>query len=161
MKIDLMKYIPNKIIPKQGNLKEFSISEHNSNLLLFYKGCRKKILLPRFVNLSEEDFVAIGLYLAEGQKYVNLDKKYHHSGEIDFSNSELISLELFCKFIKKLNISSKEFRWEIVLNVKRKFIDKSLLLNYWVENLNLDFEKRRPKSVRYSGSLFTNPKTVS
>lgn len=154
MNVNIKNYLPETIIPKKGKNKKLKVYAFKDRFLLTTKRCRKSIILPRIFNLDDKDLISLGLYLAEGQKYINLDHNYHHSGEIVFSNSELISLKLFLKLMKKFGISASEFRWTISLNVNFKDkVCKKELFNYWTKHLGLIPSKARLVWLFYSGTL--------
>src|SRR3989344_5075835 len=145
MIIDLKEYIPNKIIPRIGKLKSLKVSENNNKLILRAKDCRKVITLNRFTNLSNEDFIAIGIYFAEGQRRINLNKQIHHSGEIAISNGDLKCLQIFCNLMEKLGIKRTEFKVYAGLNINLKEkISQREVLDYWLSSLNLTKACLRP-----------------
>lgn len=154
MIINLKDYIPLEVIPRQGNVKPLNVIEGHSSLQLNARNCRKSLILPKFIEFNDNDFMAIGLYLAEGQKFVNLDRKTHHTGEIDFAMSELNCLELFCNFIEKIGISRTELKICVNLNINFKYqISEEEVLDYWIKSLNLTRASLRPTSrVSYTGT---------
>ena len=106
------------------------------------------------VSLDENDLVAIGLYFAEGDKYVNLNKKYHHSGETAFVSNEKVCLCRIINLFEKLGVSKEDLRWRIGLNIKHD-LNKENLLNYWISQLELNPSNNRPKWIYRTGGINT------
>ena len=67
-------------------------------------------------------------------------------------NSDIISLDLFCNLLNKFGIYRKDLRWCIDLNINYRLINKKKLFNYWIDNMNLEFSKARPRWLKYTGS---------
>ena len=154
MLIDLLNYLPKEIIPKQGAIKILEFYSEKNKLILKSKHC-KKIIINRYLNLSEKDLIAFGLYLAEGQKFVNLERKIHHTGEISISYSDLEGLELFCQLLEKIGIERNSLKIQIDFNINLKNkISKEGLINYWLNSLNLFKKSLRPNfRVRYTSKI--------
>jgi hypothetical protein len=152
-KISLMEFIPRVMVPRNGPLKQLEIEEGENHLKLSSKRC-KSITLPKNLTLESMDFIAIGLYLAEGSKYVNPNNKTKHSGEIDFANCSSISVSIMMDLLSKLGIKSSDLSWKIGLNINyRDTISDDGLFGYWIKELNIIKEKSRPKWFYYSGSI--------
>jgi len=150
-KIELENYLPNSIIPKQGNEKTLTIKKEGNFLKIYCKYYKYPIILKNNIILSEKDLQAIGLYLAEGEIYVNLDRKIHHSGEIEFANSNLYCSRIVCDLLEKFSIKRSELSWKIDLN--KKFLKiKPSVCNYWIKNLGVILDKRRGKWLNVTGT---------
>lgn len=93
-KIQIKEFIPATIIPRNGPVKKLEIMENKDNLILNSPHCRR-VVIPKNIYLNSNDFIAIGLYLAEGTTYCNLNDKTKHSGEIAFANSNPDSVIFF------------------------------------------------------------------
>ena len=150
-----MGYIPNRIIPKRGSFKELNVDLYKDKIILYSKRCRKKIRLSKKIGLTEDDIVGIGLYLSEGQKYVNFGRSYNHSGEIDFSNGQLVCFKPFLSLMSKFGIFSRDFKWRIDLNINYSYMREIDLTNYWVDNLDLEVMNSRPRRIYYTGKKRT------
>ena len=118
-KIDVKKFIPAKLIPRSGNIKKLEITKNGNNIVLSSFRCRS-FILPNKICLSSNDFIAIGLYLAEGTTYCNLNNKTKHSGEIAFANSNPDSIILVCNLLNKFKINTKNLKWKFGLNINYK-----------------------------------------
>jgi hypothetical protein len=152
-KIDVKEFIPAKLIPRSGNIKKLKITENRDNIMLSSFRCRS-LILPKKICLNFNDFIAIGLYLAEGTTYCNLNKKTKHSGEIAFVNSNPDSIIIICKLLNKFKISTNNLKWKIGLNIHYKDkIKEEELFDYWVQKIGLDKNKARPKWFYHSGRL--------
>lgn len=152
-KISIKEFIPNKIIPKQGHIKKLEIIEKDSNIILSSFCCRN-FVLPKKICLNSNDFIAIGLYLAEGTTYCNLNKKTKHSGEIAFANSNPDSVIIVCKLLNKFKISTKNLKWKFGLNINYKGkIKEEELFGYWIKKINVAKDNSRPKWLYYSGKI--------
>lgn len=153
VRLNLKEFCPAKIIPKQGELKKLSVVTNGINLILKTSHC-KEITIPHHICLDENSFIAIGLYFAEGTKYINLDKKTKHCGEIAFANSELNCILLVCELLDRLGINLASIKWKVGINVNYKNeIDKENLFNYWTSKTNLSKNSSRPKWLYYSGRI--------
>ncbi|MBU1245505.1 MAG: hypothetical protein ABIJ20_03015 [Nanoarchaeota archaeon] len=151
MKLNLIEYIPNKIVPKKGEItKKLKIVESNDYYQLEAFRCNS-ILLPKKIFLDERDAISVGLYFAEGYKTSKVSSINNHRGEINFTNSELISLRLFLRFMSKFNIKSKDFSWEVGQNINFRNIKKEEIFNYWIKTLKINPDKSRKKWFRYRG----------
>ncbi|MBT3836292.1 hypothetical protein HOD05_04510 [Candidatus Woesearchaeota archaeon] len=150
--IDLKKYFPKIIVPKIGVDRELMRIENNDNYILSCTFAKKKITIPKRIILNANDFIAIGLYLAEGYTKINRKKKYYHDGSVTFVGSYKEMINPICDLLEKLNISKEKLKWKIGINVniKRKFTE---IIKYWVKNTNLRDENLRAKSVYYTGTL--------
>jgi len=152
-KMDIKKFIPNKIIPRSGPLKRLNILEKENNILLSSLKC-KVVELPKKVRLDHKDFTAIGLYLAEGTTYYNLKNRTKHDGQVAFVNSNAHCIKLVCRLLNKFRIDTKSLSWNVGLNINYKNkVNKERLFNYWVNKLKLDKNKSRPKWIYYSGRI--------
>ena len=133
--------------------KELRTLEIGNKLSLSSLRC-KEVILPRIIYLTYADFVAVGLYLAEGTTYFNLDKKYNHDGEVSLVNSHPECINLFCNLLGKFNISMKKLKWKIGLNINyKKSTDQKTLINYWVHNVSIEKTASRPTWLYYSGKI--------
>ena len=152
-KIDVKEFIPVKIMPRQGALKKLTFTEKGGNLILESTRCRN-IILPKMVNIDHNDFIAIGLYLAEGTTYCNPDKKMKHSGEIVFVNSHSDCIVPICGLLNKFGIKTKNLKWKVGLNINHKGkINEEDLFTYWVNKIQLDENNARPNWLYYSGRI--------
>src|SRR3989338_1093922 len=151
--IKIKELIPAKLIPRSGSIKNLDIKEKHSTLILNTTRCRE-VTLPKYIIMDSEDFIAIGLYLAEGTTYCNLNKKIKHSGEIVFVNSNTNCVSIICKLLGKLCINKKNLKWKIGLNINFKAnINKDKLYNYWVREIGLGRNNSRPNWLYYSGKI--------
>jgi len=151
--LEIKEFLPFKIIPKMGSSKELKLYENKSQFLLKTDKCRFFILNKKII-LDKSDLVAIGLYIAEGDKYINLDRKYHHSGEAAFVSNEKNCLNLIIDLFEKLGIPRDRLKWKIGLNIKHS-LDKEKLFNYWIDQLKLNQRNNRPGWLYRTGSLDT------
>ncbi len=152
MKIDIKKFIPAIVIPRTGQPAKIEVSESKTYYILKFNN--RKFSLPKKVDLDDNDFIAIGLYLAEGTKYVNLGNKIHHDGEVCLVNNDLKSIAIFLDFLEKFGIFRKDVSWKIGLNINfEKTTSKERLFSYWVNNLNLSSKKARPKWLYFTGAV--------
>ena len=146
-RINLKEFIPAKLIPRSGSIKNLDIKEKHSTLILNTPQCRE-VTLPKYIIMDSEDFIAIGLYLAEGTTYCNLNKKIKHSGEIVFVNSNPNCVSIICKLLGKLDINKKNLKWKIGLNINFKAnVNKDKLYNYWVTEIGLGRNNSRPNWI--------------
>ena len=84
----MFTYLPNYIISRSGELKDLEVFVRNNKLVLNCIGSRKSIIFDRYIELNEENFIAIGLYFAEGNKLVSIrSNSTFHSGGTAFCNS--------------------------------------------------------------------------
>jgi len=153
IKINIKEFIPIKIVPRCGPIKRLTLRENRCNLVLSSLHCRD-VILPKNICLNSNDFVAIGLYLAEGTTYCNLDKKVKHSGEIAFANSYPNCVVPVCRLLNKFGISTKNLKWKVGLNINYKNnVNEKDLFNFWVNEVNLDKNNARPAWLYYSGRI--------
>lgn len=157
--IRIKDFLPLFIIPKIGSKKKLDLIENEDSIILKSRRC-KEIVLNKKIILHKNDLMAIGLYFAEGDKHVNLNKKYHHSGEISFVNNEIECLNLIISLLEKLGISKDKFKWRIDLNIKHSLNSRELI-NYWIDNLKLNKLNKRPKWIYRTGNLKTKLCTYS
>jgi len=157
--INLREFLPSMLIPRNGCAKALDIYENHNQLLLRAKRC-KDVIINKNMILDENDFIAIGLYFAEGDKYVNLNKKYHHSGEIGFVNNDIKCVILVIELVEKLGIVRDSLRWRVGLNIKYE-LHKDELISYWVKNLKLNPINKRPKCIYRTGNPKARPSTRS
>ena len=105
-RIKIKGFIPSTIIPRNGPIKKLQIIKNGDSFSLYSSRC-KGVNIPRNICLNSDDFVAIGLYLAEGTTYCNINNKTKHSGEIAFAISHPNCISLVCKLLNKFKISTK------------------------------------------------------
>ena len=130
IKTNIKEFAPIKIVPRCGPIKKLTLKEDGYNLVLSSLHCRD-VNLPKNMSLNSNDFIAIGLYLAEGTTYCNPDKKMKHSGEIVFVNSHPDCIVLVRNLLNKFGISTKNLKWKIGLNRNYKdSINKEDLFDY-------------------------------
>lgn len=152
-KIKSKEFIPATIIPRTGHIKKLEIIENGDSFRLSSPLCRN-VNIPKNICLNSNDFMAIGLYLAEGTTYCNLNKKTKHSGEIAFAISHPNCVLLMCKLLHKFKISTESLKWKIGLNINYKSqISPEELFNYWAEKIKLGKNNSRPKWIYYSGKI--------
>ena len=153
IKIKSKEFIPTTIIPKMGPIKKLEIIENGDSLRLSIPRCRN-VNIPTNICLNSNDFIAIGLYLAEGTTYCNPNKETKHCGEIGFVISHPNCIILVCKLLNKFKISTKSLKWRVGLNINYKNqTSKEDLFNYWIKKVKLDKNNSRPKSIYYSGKI--------
>lgn len=157
MNIDLLDYLSKHITSRKGENKELHCNIYQNLLVLRAKRCRKVIYLNRNIALSADDFVGIGLYLAEGYT----SKK--HSGELGFANSESISINLFLNLLEKLGIKRDQFRWKIDVNINfEEYFNIGFTVVFWNKKCGLNPKFIRPKFVTWKGQVGSKvPKTSS
>ena len=152
-KIKIKGFIPSTIIPRNGPIKKLQIIKNGDSFSLYSSRC-KGVNIPRNICLNSDDFVAIGLYLAEGTTYCNIKNKTKHSGEIAFAISHPNCTLLVCKLLNKFKINTKILKWKVGLNINYKSrISREELLDYWAKKIKLDKNSLRPKSIYYSGKI--------
>jgi hypothetical protein len=152
-KIISKEFVPNTIIPRSGQIKKLDAIENEDSLRLSSSRCRN-VNIPKNICLTSDDFIAIGLYLAEGTTYCNPNNKTKHCGEIGFVISHPQCILLVCKLLNKFNISTKKLKWLVGLNINYKNkISNEDLFNYWIKKIKLDKNNSRPKSIYYSGKI--------
>lgn len=152
-KIDVREFIPSRIIPRSGSFKKLGIIENEDTIMLSLPRC-KKTTFPREIYLDSDDFIAVGLYLAEGETYYNPDNQTKHSGEMRFVNSNPDCIILLSRLLNKLQISTNSLSWKVGLNINYKDkINKRVLFNYWVKRIKLNKDKARPKWLCYTGRI--------
>ena len=110
-RIKIKGFIPATIIPRNGSIKKLKIIENGDSLSLYSSRCRN-VNIPKTIYLNSNDFVAIGLYLAEGTTYCNINNKTKHSGEIAFVISHPNCMLLICKLLNKFKIRTKKLKME-------------------------------------------------
>lgn len=153
VKICMKDVIPDRVIAKMGFPKRLEVSTHKENLLLSCS-MAKKIEVPKDIVLSSNDFIAIGLYLAEGTKYYSPNKTFKHSGEIVFVNSDPNCVSFIKNLLIKLGVKNEKIRWKIGLNINYKdSIAKNELWNYWMGRVQVNKHSHRPKWLYYSGKI--------
>jgi hypothetical protein len=153
-KLSLLEYVPAKIMSKTGKYFLSETIKKDSSFILSTSSNRNSIILPSTLSLEPEDFIAIGLYFAEGEKYTNSPGKTKHSGQVSISNNNLRVLSYYCSLLAKLNIPIADLHYRIGLNVNYKdVVNASSLLHYWITSLKLNSEKKRPKWICYTGKL--------
>jgi len=151
--VKLKKYIPKEVIPKQGNNKKLRVkNDEDIYFVLSCKKSKKEIKIPQKIILDEQDFIAIGLYLAEGYTRVNFNAKYFHDGSISFAGSDQKMLDPICDFLNKFLISKMQLSWKIGLNrnLQRK---PQEAINFWIKNLELNKNTLRKTSFYLTGTL--------
>lgn len=152
-KVKSKEFIPVTIIPKMGPIKKLDVTENGDSLILSTPRCRN-VNIPKTICLTSEDFIAIGLYLAEGTTYYNPDNKVKHCGEVSFVISHPHCILLVCKLLNKFKISTKKLKWLVGLNINYKNkISNEELFNYWIKKIKLDKNNSRPRSIYYSGKI--------
>jgi len=152
-KIKSKEFIPLTIIPRRGSLKKLKIIERGDSLILFAPRS-KSVNIPKNIYLTSDDFISIGLYLAEGTTYCNINNKTKHCGEIGFVISHPHCILLVCELLNKFKISTKSLKWKVGLNINYKNkISNGDLFNYWIKKIKLDKNNSRPKSIYYSGKI--------
>ena len=147
----LKKYIPTEIIPKQGSNKKLSIKENDDSYTLLAPGSKKKIQIPKKIVLDQDDYIAIGLYLAEGYTKINPNAKYHHDGSITFIGSHAEMLNPICDLLEKFYINRADIKWKIGININLPRIHDELI-SYWVQKAMLKRENLRKKGIYYTGT---------
>ena len=153
VKINVKEFIPTKILPRCGSYKELTTLEEGDTLVLSSIRCRQ-VILPNRIYLSADDFVAIGLYLAEGTTYFNLDRKYNHDGEVSLVNSHPKCINIFCNLLTKFNVNVNKLKWKVGLNINYKdSTAQQTIINYWINEVGLDKTNLRPTWLYYSGKI--------
>lgn len=153
VKISVKEFVPIKIVPRCGSIKKLTLTENGLDLILSSPYCRDATL-PKNISLNANNFIAIGLYLAEGTTYCNPYKKIKHSGEIAFANSYPNCVVLVCQLLNKFGISIKNLKWKVGLNINYKdSINKEDLFNYWIDKVKLNQNSARPNWLYYSGRI--------
>lgn len=149
--LDFKQFIPSTVIPKLGKSQSLDIYENDTQLLLNYKNARKRIVIEKKIKLTEDDFIAIGLYFAEGYKRTNDYGGCRHSGEIQFSNSDLHCLLLLTNFLKKFGVENEHWKFRVFVHKKYR-ADYGLILNYWISKLGLNPDNMRPVPFSRTGN---------
>jgi hypothetical protein len=157
-KISLLQYIPAKIMSRTGKFFLTKIvkkaSSKASSIILSTSSKRNSISLPSNICFEPDDFIAIGLYFAEGEKYTNAPGISKHSGQISIANCDVNAIKIYCKLLNKLNISTNELHYKIGLNINFKnSVDIEKLHDYWISSLSLNSAKRRPKWIYFTGKI--------
>ncbi len=142
----MLKYMPRIVIPRRGKLKSLEVAESNEKIMLSSDHCSKKFVINRFIDFKKNDFVAIGLYLAEGNKAVSTKGKTRHSGEISFTNSYLNSVKCFLSLMENFGFVVSDFSWNIGININYYDGDLAPMIGYWSRNLGLPLNKMRKAS---------------
>tara|TARA_Y100000310_G_C20597192_1_gene771127 strand:+ start:93 stop:992 length:900 start_codon:yes stop_codon:yes gene_type:complete len=152
-KIDVKNIIPKQLIPRSGKLKKINFKKLNGNYSLTSPRCQE-VVLPTEIYLESADYVAIGLYLAEGTKYFNLTNIIKHCGEIAYVNSYPECINPIINLLNKFNIKSSDLKWKIGLNINFKSnINSNTLIKYWIKNTNIELRNSRPQTIYYSGKV--------
>ena len=154
----LEDYLPDEIIPRQGKGKTFSVENEGVFLKLVCTGMRPLILNKKIV-ITERDLQAVGLYLAEGQIYVNPHNKVHHSGEIEFANSDVYCMNVVCDLLEKFSVKRSDLSWKMDIN--KKFLERRAdACNHWIRRVKIRPEKQRVKWLNVTGTdRYYTPKT--
>ena len=150
--ITLSDYLPDLVIPKQGRSKVLRVKSSKRKLLLSCKKSRKNISISKEITLSNSDFVAIGLYLAEGYTKVNKKAIYNHDGSVTFVGSYKEMLIPFCDLLAKLGVQKRYLKWRVGINVNIEKRD-SKILYYWSREINLSIYNLRTSSIYRTGTL--------
>jgi len=150
--IDLKEYFPEIVVPKRGIDKALIIIENNDNYTLSCIFSKKEITLPKRIFLDKNDYIAIGLYLAEGYTKINRKNKYLHDGSITFVGSYKEMFNPICELLEKFQISKKKLKWKIGININVKK-NPTEIIKYWIKNTNLKEENLRDKSIYTTGTL--------
>lgn len=145
-------YLPEYIIPRRGENKILEIHHGiNNDYFLSYGGCRKNIRFQEKINLSENNIIGIGLYLAEGKKEkLSKFKKSNHNGEISFDNSDPGAINSVINLLKKFGVNRNELKFNIDLNINYKS-NSDKLESYWSDKLKLNPHSKRKGFIRYVG----------
>jgi hypothetical protein len=152
LRISLIEYIPDKILSKTGKYFNSVIKEDTNSLILSDTFSKSRCIeLPKTINLDPEDYVALGLYLAEGEKYTNSPGKTKHSGYVSIVNSNVKALIYYCRLLEKFNVSRRKLHFRIGVN-RNLEIDEERLFSYWVNSLQLDPGMKRKKWIYYTGN---------
>ncbi len=155
-KNSLLEYVPIKIMSKTGKTFFSKTTKKGSSILLSTSSNRNFILLPSTLSLEAEDFIAIGLYFAEGEKYTNAPGISKHSGQVSIANSNVNAIKMYCNLLSKLNIPTNELHYKIGLNTNFKnVVDIEKLHDYWISSLSLNIAKKRPKWIYFTGQIGT------
>jgi|ETN01SMinimDraft_4_1059930.scaffolds.fasta_scaffold12431_3 hypothetical protein len=150
--IEVIKYVPREIIPRRGHLKPLRAEAKGNSIILSCNHC-KPVRIKKEITLRADEYQGVGLYLAEGTKYYNLNKKTHHCGEISFSNSYPECILIISKLFSKFGISPRELRWRIGLNINlEETISNGELAEFWIASAKLDRSKARPNGFYFSGN---------
>lgn len=150
-RISLKKYIPAEIIPKQGSNKKLLIKEEGNSYTLLAPRSRKKIQIPKKMILDQDDFIAIGLYLAEGYTKINPKAEYLHDGSVTFIGSHPEMLNPICSLLKKFYIKKVDIKWKIGININLVRVHEELI-SYWMKKAGLKRENLRKKGIYYTGT---------
>ena len=151
-KINPLDFVPEKVFTKTGSFVKLHINKYSSEFQIKTNHTKKKIFLPYYINLHPLDFCGIGIYFAEGEKHTKSPGKTKHMGSISIVNSNSEALNPFCNLLKKLNVSSKELKFKIGLNINfRESISEEKLITYWTKLLNLNHNNKRPNALYFTG----------
>lgn len=150
-RILLEKYIPTEIIPKQGSNKKLLIIKEENSYTLLAPRSRKKIQIPKKMIMDQDDFIAIGLYLAEGYTKINPNAQYLHDGSVTFIGSHPQMLNPVCSLLKKFYIDRAEIKWKIGININLPRVQEELI-SHWVKKAGLKRENLRKKGIYYTGT---------
>jgi len=150
---DILDYIPNNVICGKNN-KSYNLNIDNEDdyISLSYivnqsnnSKREHNLIIPRHILKNQETFEVLGLLQAEMGKTQN--------GCLVFANSEPKIINKVMKWFKKeLDISFKDWRWYIRINLDlanedfRKELEKEII-DFWLVNSKIDYEKRYPKTL--------------
>lgn len=141
--IQIKNYIPKEVFPKQGARSKKLIKKDFGDFhSLTCSNSRIQTMIPKLIHLEDSDFVAIGLYLAEGYTKVNFNAKYYHDGSVTFAGSYQEMLEPVCSLLEKLGIPRAELSWKIGLN-RNIQTNHEEEIEFWVRNVKLNVSKLR------------------
>lgn len=157
-KLDLLEFLPEKIFTGSGKEFPLNIAYDNEYINMSYLALKSSgklqhfqeysITTPRFISKNVETFEVLGLLQAEMGKTQN--------GCLNFCNSEpKIVKKILRWFEKEFEISRKEWRWYVKINL-REPNDEELYLQlmdgvgeYWVTETYINFDKMYPKGLTF------------
>ncbi len=155
--IDLLEFIPEKIICNSGKGQEVSLNKTADDEFISISYIIDKnnhaeqefsITISRFISKTKETFEIFGLLQAEMGKTQN--------GCMSFPNHEYQIINKIIKWFKKeLHLDKEKWKWSIKVNInepidqnyKREVEEK--VINYWLNKTKVTIDHSYPKKVTY------------